>query len=100
MIEIMDRIDSDWVGINLDTGNFISDDPYADLERCVGYAVNVQVKVSMKSSDGKEQPADMNRIGRILKDAGYQGFVILEYEAEKPYEKIPDALAKLRAALA
>ncbi len=100
MIEIMDRIDSDWVGINLDTGNFISDDPYADLQRCVSYAVNVQVKVSMKNPDGSEQPADMNRIGKILKDAGYQGFVILEYENEKPYEHIPAALQKLRAALA
>ena len=100
MIQIMDKIESDWVGINLDTGNFISDDPYADLERCVGYAVNVQVKVNMKTPDGKEHPADLNRIGKILKTAGYQGYVILEYEDVKPYQNIPKALAELRSALA
>ena len=100
MIQIMERVKSPWVGINLDTGNFISDDPYADLERCVGYAVNVQVKVSMKSPAGKHYPADLNRIGKILKDGGYQGFVILEYEAETPYLRIPEAHEQLRNALA
>ncbi len=100
MIEIMDLMQNPWVGINLDTGNFISDDPYADLERCVGYAVNVQVKVSMKDPDGKHYPADLKRIGKILKDGGYQGHVILEYEDEEPYKHIPRAHEQLREALA
>ena len=100
MLEIMNRVDSPWVGINLDTGNFVSEDPYADLERCAPYAVNVQVKVSMRSPNGKEYPADIKRIGKILKSAGYQGFVILEYENEAPYENIPKAADQLRAALA
>ncbi|NND99389.1 MAG: sugar phosphate isomerase/epimerase [Pirellulaceae bacterium] len=100
MIQIMERIDSPWVGINLDTGNFVSDDPYADLQRCIPYAVNVQVKVSMRNPAGEQFDADLPRIGKILKDAGYQGFVILEYEDEKPYKNIPDAHRELRAALA
>ncbi len=99
MLEIMRRVQSPWIGINLDTGNFHSDDPYADLEACAPYAVNVQVKVSMKTPGGKESPADFSRIGKILKDSGYQGFVILEYEDEAPYEHIPRAHAELRAAL-
>ena len=99
MLQIMERIQSPWVGMNLDTGNFLSDDPYADLEKCAPYAVNVQVKVSMKNPAGKTYPADMDRIGRILRKSGYQGFVILEYEDESPYENIPDALASLRQAL-
>lgn len=100
MLQIIQRIQSPWVGINLDTGNFLSDDPYADLEKCAPYAVNVQVKVSMKNPSGKTYPADMDRIGGILRQSNYQGFVILEYEDEAPYEKIPDALARLRNALA
>ncbi len=99
MLQIMDRVDSDWVGINLDTGNFHSDDPYADLEKCVPYAVNVQVKVSMKSPAGKKYPADIQRVGKILKDAGYQGYVVLEYENEDPYKNIPPTLDALRNAL-
>lgn len=100
MLQIMQRIESPWVGINLDTGNFLSDDPYADLERCVPYAVNVQVKVSMKKPSGETYPADMKRIANILKAANYQGFVILEYEDEAPYEQIPDAIKVLREAIA
>lgn len=100
MLQIMERVDNRWVGINLDTGNFISEDPYRDLETCVGYAVNVQVKASMKSPDGKEYPADFARIGSILKSANYQGFVILEYEAENPYQHIPESIRSLRDALA
>ena len=54
----------------------------------------------MKSPNGTEYDADMTRIGKILKSAGYQGFVILEYEEEAPYEHIPRAADQLRAALA
>jgi sugar phosphate isomerase/epimerase len=38
---------------------------------------------------------------RMLKDAGYRGYVVLEYEAATdPYEAIPKHLAELRAAIA
>lgn len=99
LLAIMQRADSPWIGINLDTGNFSSDDPYGDLEKCVDYAVNVQVKVSMKTPDGKKYAADFPRIGQILKAANYQGFVVLEYEDEGPYEHIPAAIESLKQAL-
>ena len=99
MLQIMQRVESPWVGINLDTGNFISEDPYRDLELCAPYAVNVQVKARMKSPDGSEPPADLNRIAKILRDANYQGFVNLEYEDANPYEHIPSVIKKLRVAL-
>jgi sugar phosphate isomerase/epimerase len=100
MLEIMDRVDSPWVGINLDTGNFWTEDPYGDLEKCAPFAVNVQVKVTMKKSNGQHYPADLNRVAAILKRATYQGYVILEYEDESPYQNIPAKLAELKAALA
>ncbi len=100
MLEIMDRVKSPWVGINLDTGNFWSEDPYGDLEKCAPFAVNVQVKVGMKKPNGDHYPADLNRISQILKEAKYQGYVILEYEDREPYQNIPDALANLRSGLA
>tara|TARA_A100001391_G_scaffold178244_2_gene142595 strand:+ start:92 stop:997 length:906 start_codon:yes stop_codon:yes gene_type:complete len=99
MLEIMRRVDSPWIGINLDTGNFHSETPYADLAACAPYAVNVQVKASMKTPAGKIYPADLPRIGDILKDSGYQGYVILEYEDESPNENIPKFHEQLRTAL-
>lgn len=100
MLEIMRRVESPWIGINLDTGNFHTEDPYADLIACAPYAVNVQVKASMKTPAGKNYPADLTRIGNILKDAAYQGFVILEYEDASPYENIPKVHEQLRRVLA
>jgi sugar phosphate isomerase/epimerase len=100
MLQIMERVESPWVGVNLDTGNFHSNDPYADLEKCVGYAVNVQVKVSMHTPESKKYPADLPRIAQILKSANYQGYVVLEYEDNDPYQEIPPAIEALKAALA
>ncbi len=100
MIEVIQRVDSQWVGINLDTGNFVSDDPYADLQRCLPYAVNVQVKASMKSPAGDKYPADLERIAKLLKASNYQGFVVLEYEDDDPYKMIPTFAKQLSAALA
>lgn len=99
LLEIIHKVDSPWLGINLDTGNFWSKDPYADLERCVKYAVNVQVKVSMQSPDRKKYPADLKRVVDILKKGNYQGFVVLEYEEDKPFEEIPGYLSQLNKLL-
>ncbi|TWU10318.1 Xylose isomerase-like TIM barrel [Novipirellula galeiformis] len=98
-LTIMKEVNNPWIGMNLDTGNFNSDDPYADIQRCVPYAVNIQVKTMMKSPTGKKSPADLERIGKILRDGGYQGFVVLEYEEEAPYDHVPKIADQLRSAL-
>jgi len=100
LLSIVHAVDHPWVGINLDTGNFHSEDPYADLEKCAPHAGNVQVKVNMKKPNRQEYPADFSRIASILNDANYQGFVILEYEEQDPYEEVPATVARLRNALA
>jgi len=40
ILEIVRAVKSPWLGINLDTGNFHTDDPYADLVKIAPYAVN------------------------------------------------------------
>lgn len=100
MLEIIKAVDSPWFGVNLDTGNFHSDDPYAELAMIAPYAVNVQVKVEMKRGKNPPEPADLPRLFRLLQDANYQGFVVLEYEAkEDPFTAVPAWLAKMREAL-
>ncbi|MCZ6675131.1 MAG: sugar phosphate isomerase/epimerase [Verrucomicrobia bacterium] len=99
LLEIIGKVDSPWIGINLDTGNFISDTPYEDLEQCALHTVNVQVKVKMKAPDGKKYPADLDRIADILKRANYQGFVVLEFEENNPFKEVPTWLNKLDTAL-
>ncbi|NNE92473.1 MAG: sugar phosphate isomerase/epimerase [Verrucomicrobiales bacterium] len=99
LLRIVKAVKSPWVGVNLDTGNFRSDNPYDDMEASAPYAVNVQVKVSLKVA-GKEQEADFPRMMKILRDAGYRGFVVLEYEAAgDPYKEVPKVLAEMREAI-
>jgi sugar phosphate isomerase/epimerase len=100
LIEIVRAVKSPWLGINLDTGNFHTDDPYADLVKCAPYAVNVQIKVELRRRGQKaNEVSDLPRLVKILRDANYQGYVALEYEAkEDPWKAVPVWLAKLKVA--
>jgi sugar phosphate isomerase/epimerase len=100
LLAIVRRVQSPWFGINLDTGNFHTDDPYGDVARCAPYAVNVQLKVEMRRRGQEKEPADLERVVRILRDARYQGYVALEYEAaEDPWEAVPRHLKRLQELL-
>jgi sugar phosphate isomerase/epimerase len=96
MLAIVREVKSDWFGVNLDTGNFHSADPYADLARLAPYAVVVQIKVEM--SVGKvSRPADLPRLVKMLRDLNYRGYVVLEYEADDdPRKAVPPYLQQLR----
>ena len=83
LLEIVKTVKSPWLGINLDTGNFHTADPYGDLAKCAPYAVNVQIKAAVRDQNAKEkEEVDMPRIFKILREANYQGYVALEYEAK------------------
>jgi sugar phosphate isomerase/epimerase len=96
MLKIIAAVDdSPWFGVNFDSGNFRTDDPYRDLARIAPYAVNAQIKTAV-TIDGQKQPADLKRIIDILKAADYRGYVALEYEErEDPFTNIPRHLAEL-----
>lgn len=97
LIDIVRAVKSPWVGINLDTGNFHTANPYADLAKCALWAINVQFKGKVSAKGRKAEPADYARTFQILRDAHYQGWVVLEYElSEDPYAKVPQMLAEMR----
>lgn len=100
LLEIASAVSSDWFGVNLDTGNFHGEDPYAQLARCLPYAVTVQVKVEIQPKGAAKQPADLGRLVGMLKQGGYRGHVTLEYEAaEPPLVAVPRYLEQLRSLL-
>jgi sugar phosphate isomerase/epimerase len=98
LLEIVKAVKSPWFGVNLDSGNFHGEDPYAELAQCAPYAVNVQIKVEIKRKGQKESEAsDLPRLVKMLRDVNYQGFVVLEYEAkEDPWTAVPKLLTQMR----
>ena len=79
IIGIVKRVDSPWVGINLDTGNF-NRDAIRQIEMCLPYAVNAQFKTHIRDEAGKSVPADWAKLVTMFKNSGYRGYFALEYE--------------------
>jgi sugar phosphate isomerase/epimerase len=98
LLDIVRTVKCPWIGINLDSGNFHTDEPYRDFERCAPYAVNVQMKAEMRARGGKTETADLARFVKMLRAANYQGYVALEYESkEDPWKAVPGLLQQMKA---
>jgi sugar phosphate isomerase/epimerase len=96
LLELVKPVKSKWLGVNVDTGNFRTPDPYADIAKIAPYGVVSQVKTDV-SPGGKTVPADLAKVVKILKDANFHGYVALEYEGkEDPKTAVPRALKELR----
>lgn len=97
IIQIVKMVNSPWVGINLDTGNF-RENSYEQIAMCLPYAVNAQFKTEIRDSQGRSEPADWDRLTAIFAQAGYKGYLALEYESrEDARQAVPPLLAKLNA---
>ncbi len=101
LLKLVKDVKSPWLAVNLDTGNFHSDDVYAEMAAVAQYAMNVQVKVVTSGTDKKKVPSDYGKIAKILRDANYRGYVVLEYEeAGDVREECKKHLDQLREAFA
>lgn len=98
LLKLIKQVNSRWLGVNLDSGNFRTEDPYDDFAKIAPYAVNVQMKTEIHRLGAKEsEPADLARKVKILREAHYQGYVALEYEAkENPYTAVPPVLKRMQ----
>jgi sugar phosphate isomerase/epimerase len=97
MLGIVKAVKHDWFGVNFDTGNFHSADPYADLERLAPYAVVTQIKTEIQRTGRNKEEADLKRLLDILRNTGYRGYVALEYEAaEDPRTAVPRHIETLK----
>ena len=98
VMRIVDAIDSPWLQVTMDTGNFL-EDPYARLEMIAPKTVFVQAKTYYGGGTWYTLDLDYERIARILRKHRYRGYVSLEYEGrENARTAIPKSLALLRKA--
>lgn len=100
VLEVLDRVDSDWLGINLDIGSFRTPDPYDDIARVAPYAITWQIKEEL-TLDGELVKTDLVKVMRIIRDSGYRGYIPIEtLGPEDPYKSVPAFLARVRQAVA
>lgn len=96
LLAIVKAVNSPAFGVNLDTGNFRTADPYADLAAAAPYAVVAQIKTEMFPG-GKRTDADLGRVVGLLKAANFHGYAALEYEAAEPAaEAVPKYVREMR----
>jgi sugar phosphate isomerase/epimerase len=98
LLRIVNAIDSPWLEILLDTGNFL-EDPYDKLEMCAPQTVFMQAKTYYGGGIWYELDLDYPRIARIMRKHDFEGYVSLEFEGHEDYKiAIPKSLARLRKA--
>jgi sugar phosphate isomerase/epimerase len=95
---IVDAIDSPWLKVTLDTGNFL-EDPYDKLEQLAPETYLVQAKTYYGGGKWYSLDLDYPRIGEIMRRHNYKGYISLEMEGKAdPMEAVPKSLEVLRDA--
>ncbi len=98
-LRIKKAIDSPWLGILMDTGNFL-EDPYKKLEMIAPYTSFVQAKTYYGGGEWYSLDLDYKRIMNILKKVNYQGYISLEFEGkEDPFTAVPKSIELLKSAM-
>jgi sugar phosphate isomerase/epimerase len=102
-VKIVKMVDSEWFGVIVDTGSFLTSDPYQDIAAVAPYAVNWQVKAHL-GGKGAMVKTDLKKIVRIARESGYRGYLPIETlqlpgEEYDPRARVKQCLKELREAL-
>ena len=98
VLHIVNAIDSPWLQVTADTGNFF-ERQYEQFEMMAPKTVYVQAKTYYGGGTWYTLDIDYSRVAKILKSAGYNGYISLEFEGQEAHETaIPKSLNLLRRA--
>ena len=87
-IEIVERVDSKWFGLMLDTGSLPEGDAYEEIEKLIPYAVTWQVKELIQTAGAKVR-TDFPKLMQIVRRSGYRGYLPLETLGPgDPFQKV------------
>jgi sugar phosphate isomerase/epimerase len=102
-LSLLDRVGHRWCAAMVDTGSYVTADPYVDIALVAPRAVNWQVKETTRSRLDSPR-LDIARFVGIVRAANYHGYLPIEtlrmgrtdYDS---FTEIPKMLAQLRAAI-
>ena len=96
VLRIVEAINSPWLKVTLDTGNFL-EDMYDQMRTLAPHAVLIQAKTYFGGGEWYSLDIDYAQVNQILNHARYQGYVSLEFEGkEDPATGVPKSLELLR----
>jgi len=103
-VSLIERVNHSWCRAMVDTGSYVTDDPYADIALAAPYAVNWQVKETTRSRLDSPR-VDMKRFIAIVRRTGYHGYLPIETlrmgrASYDSFVEIPKMLEQLRTAIA
>jgi len=82
MLRLVQAVDSPWLGVCLDLGNFPPAQRLAGIERLAPYAIHAHAKAGQFTESGEETQIDYRTELAILSQAGYRGPLVIEYEGD------------------
>ncbi len=103
-LSLLQRVGHDWCGALVDTGKYLTEDPYADIALMAPHAFNWQIKETMASS--QQSPAvDFAKLVSVIRASVYRGYVPIETLAMgrkdyDPYREVTAMATGLRSAIA
>ena len=98
VMRIVEAIDSPWLKVTMDTGNFF-EDRHRQLEMLAPHTVLVQAKTYYGGGKWYSLDIDNQANGDMLRKHNYKGYISLEFEGlEEADTAIPKSLEILREA--
>lgn len=96
-LSLLQRVDHEWCAALVDTGKYLTPDPYADIAVMAPYAVNWQIKETMQSTT-KSPRVDLKKLVTIIRQSGYRGYVPIETLSmgRKDYDPQAEVVTMLR----
>ena len=96
-LSLLKRVDHEWCAALVDTGKYLTPEPYADIELMAPYAVNWQIKETMRSEVDSPK-VDLKRLVTIIRKSGYRGYVPIETLSmrRKDYDSYVEVTKMLR----
>jgi sugar phosphate isomerase/epimerase len=100
VIDLIKRVNSEWIGLVLDTGSFVTYEPYSEIAKAAPYAVNWQIKEKLNYK-GKIEDMDLIKLFQIIKASTYRGYLPIEtLSPGDPFVIIPPFLKEVKLAMA
>jgi sugar phosphate isomerase/epimerase len=103
-LNLLKQTDHAWCAALVDTGKYMTPNPYADIALMAPYAVNWQIKENLFSQADAPR-TDFKKLVTIIRQSGYRGYLPIETLAMgrknyDPFTEVLKVLVELRVAIA